>query len=126
MKVVRTVVVVDRGNLIDSQEWAAMHETYVSAIRGVVHPPGNDKFVIRRKTRKISASGARSNQWMRNGVVPIRDQFLGKLREEGWEAERPVGLERGSLALQQVHEKANVLFKDYPDKTGFRLDDQNW
>src|SRR5215831_9210868 len=126
MKVLRTVVVLDRGDLIDGQEWASMHEAYVSAIRKVVHPPGNDKFVIRRKARKISASGAPSDQWMRNGVGPIRDQFLANLSDAGWEAERPVGLERGSPALKRVHEEANVVLKDYPSKRDFRLDDQDW
>jgi hypothetical protein len=126
MKFVRTVVVFDRGNLLDSEQWAAMHGTYVNALRGVVHPPGNDKFVIRKKTKKVTASGALSNQWMRKGVVPIRDQFLANLKNSGWDAEKPVELERGSPALERAHERADVVLKDYPGKRNFRLDDHDW
>ncbi len=75
MKFVRTVIVFDRGTLLDSEQWAAMHESYVKALRGVVHPPGTDKFVIRRKTRKLTASGAPSRQWIRSGVAPIKDEY---------------------------------------------------
>src|SRR5439155_2307117 len=49
MKFVRTVVVFDRGGLIESEPWARVHETIVTAVQRIVHPPGNDRFVIRRK-----------------------------------------------------------------------------
>ena len=126
MKFVRTVVVFDRGNLLDSQQWATMHETYVNALRGVVHPPGNDRFVIRKKTKKLAASGKASTQWMRNGVVPIKDQFFANLKKAGWHAEEPARLAGSSSDLQRAHEKADVLFKEYPGKRDFRLDDQDW
>ncbi len=82
MKFVRTVVVFDRGNLLGSEQWAKMHESYVSALRGVVHPPGNDRFVIRKRMRKVNAAGLPTTQWMRNGVVPIKEQFLTKLETD--------------------------------------------
>ena len=126
MKFLRTIVVFDRGNLLDSTQWAAMHETYVNAIRGIVHPPGNDRFVIRKKTRKLTASGAKSNQWIRNGVVPIRDQFLANLKDAGWQTESPAGLITGSPALQRVQERMEDPLKDYPSNRDFRLDDQDW
>lgn len=126
MKFVRTVVVFDSGGLLDSEQWASMHKSYVEAVRGVVHPPGNDKFVIRKKTRKLTSSGVSSTQWTRNGVVPIKDQFIANLKNAGWHAEQPAGLRKGSPALQQAHEKANVLLKDFPGKREFRLEDQDW
>lgn len=126
MKFLRTVVVFDRGNLLDTSQWAAIHETYVNALRGVVHPPGNDRFVIRKKTKKLKASGEASSQWMRNGVVPIKNQFLTNLKKAGWQSEKPAGLERGSAALKKAHDKANVLLKEYPDKRDIRLGDQDW
>jgi hypothetical protein len=125
MKFIRTVVVFDRGSLIDSEQWATMHKTYVEALHGVVHPPGNGRFVIRKKIRKLTASGNPSTQWMRNGVVPIKDQFLANLRKAGWLAEKPV-VERGSPALQKAHERAAVLLKEYPSKRDFRLEDPDW
>ncbi len=126
MKFVRTVIVIDQGHLLDSAQWAAMHETYVGALQGVVHPPGNNRFVIRKKAKKLTASGKPSSQWMRNGVVPIKEQFLANLKKAGWQPEKPVGLERGSVALRTAHEKANVLLKEYPGKSDFRLGDQGW
>lgn len=39
MKFVRTVVVFDRGNLIESGEWKTMHDAMTSALTKVVHPP---------------------------------------------------------------------------------------
>ena len=126
MKFVRTIVVFDRGGLLDSEQWAAIHKTYVKALRGIVHPPGNDKFVIRKKTRKRSISGASSNQWMRNGVMPIKDQFLANLKNAGWHVEKPAGLDIGSTALQKAHERTDVSLKEYPGKREYQLDDQDW
>jgi hypothetical protein len=126
MKFVRTVVVFDRGGLLDSQQWADMHESYIKALSGVVHPPGNDTFVIRKKIKKRTASGAPSGQWTRNGVVPIKNQFLSNLKDAGWHAEEPAGLEKGSAALQQAHQRADVLLKEYPGKRDFRIEDQDW
>ena len=72
MKFLRTVVVFDRGNLLDSSQWATMHETYVNVLGGVVHPPGNDLFVIRKKTKKLKASGKASSQnGFRLASVPL-------------------------------------------------------
>lgn len=130
MKFVRTVVVFDRGSLIDSEQWATMHESYVKALRGIVHPPGNDRFVIRNKikvkTNKRTATGKPKFQWRRNGVGPIQKQFLRNLKQDGWSAERPAGLAREKKALEQAKEKAEVLLKEYPGKRDVRLDDADW
>ena len=126
MKFVRTVVVFDRGNLLDSKQWARMHEGYVAALRGVVHPPGSDRFIIRKRIKKVNAAGLPTTQWMRNGVVPIKEQFLAKLRLAGWLPEKPAGLILGSPALEQAHEKAEVLMKEYPGNRDYRLQDQDW
>jgi hypothetical protein len=90
MKLVRTIVVFDRGDLIESKPWARMHEAITSAVRNIVHPPGNDRFVIRRKIPKLNARGSRTKQWVRNGVVLIRRQFLENLTADGWRSEVPV------------------------------------
>ena len=41
MKVIRTLVVLDRGRIIDSAEWEKIHSAYTDAIRAMVHPPGS-------------------------------------------------------------------------------------
>jgi hypothetical protein len=57
MKVIRTLVVLDRGNIIDSEEWGRIHSAYTDAIRTMVHPPGSKNFTIRQKTRKLNRAG---------------------------------------------------------------------
>lgn len=126
MKFVRTVVVFDRGNLIDSEQWASMHESYVKALEAIVHPPDQDQFIIRKKMRKLDAAGNPSKQWVRNGVVPIKNQFLANLKSSGWHAERPTGLAREPHALEKAKRKAEVLLKEYPSKRDVRLDDADW
>ena len=124
MKFIRTVVVFDRGNLIDSEPWARMHETITGAVQKIVHPPGNDRFVIRRKIPKLDAHGNPSKQWVRNGVVPIKNQFLTNLKVAGWRAEMPVGLDRTVLA--KAEPTAKTALKEFPSKRDFAFDDANW
>jgi hypothetical protein len=124
MKFIRTVVVFDRGSLIDSEPWARMHETISIAVQKIVHPPGNNRFLIRRKILKPDAQGKPSKQWMRNGVVPIKRQFLEKLTEAGWRAEMPVELGRAVLAGAEP--TAKTALKEFPSKRDFVFDDANW
>ena len=126
MKFVRTVVVFDRGALIDSEHWAQMHTTYVRAIERVVHPAGNDRFAIRRKILKPQALGKKTDQWQRNGVKPIKDQFLKHLTDLGWRKEQPVGLESKSEQILAAQERARIALKEYPSKRDFSLDDESW
>jgi hypothetical protein len=117
-------VVFDRGGLIDSEPWARVHETITGAVKRIVHPPGSDRFVVRRKVPKLDARGNASKQWVRNGVGPIKRQFLENLTEAGWRAEMPVGLARRALA--QAEPTAKTALKEYPSKHDFAFDDANW
>lgn len=126
MKFVRTVVVFDRGNLIESGEWKTMHDAMTSALTKVVHPPGNDRFVIRKRARKLDARGKTTSQWMRNGVVPIREQFFGHLTDAGWQSESAVELVRHTENLESAIERARVTMKEYPSMREFHLDDEDW
>jgi hypothetical protein len=126
MKFVRTVIVFDRGALIDSAQWAQMHSTYTQALQRVEHPPGIGRFVIRRKTLKPQALGKKTDQWQRNGVKPIRDQFLKHLTDLGWRKEQPAGLESKSEQILAAQEHARAALKEYPSKRDFSLDDESW
>lgn len=116
MKFVRTVVVYDQGALVDSPHWHAIHETIVAALSRVVHPPGSDKFVIRRKARKVDVRGKVTSQWMRNGVVPIKEQFFGQLTALGWKSERKVPLAAGGNEPPSGLCFGNGVLIDYPSK----------
>jgi hypothetical protein len=124
MKLIRTVVVFDRGGLIESEQWSRMHEAISGAVQRIVHPPGSDRFVLRRKVPKLDARGKLSKQWIRNGVVPIKQQFLANLTAAGWRAEMPVGLGRAVLA--QAEPTAKTALKEYPSKRDFAWDDADW
>ena len=121
MKVVQTVVVFNQGGLIDSEPWALMHEAYTGAVRKIVHPAGNDRFVIRRKIRKRDARGNPSKQWVRNGVVPIKREFLANLTKAGWRAEMPAGL--GREMPGEAEPSTKTALWDYPSKQAIVLED---
>jgi len=46
MKVARTLVVLDRGKIIDSAEWEKIHLAYTEAIRAMIHLPGSKQFPL--------------------------------------------------------------------------------
>lgn len=126
MKMIRTVVVFDRGNVVASEDWKAAHETISQAVTKVVHPRGNDQFVIRKRSLKTDAKGHLTKQWMRNGVVPIRDQFLRHLIDAGWEPEQSVNLETKIQNMEPVTKQAELLMSEYPSGREFRLADEDW
>lgn len=119
---IRTVVVFDRGNAVASEDWKVAHSTLSQAVSKVVHPSGNDEFVIRRRSLKRDARGHPTRQWIRNGVVPIRDQFLRHLIEAGWKPEQSVDLE----AREPVKEQVPLMLSEYPSGREYRLDDDDW
>jgi hypothetical protein len=124
MKLVRTVVVFDQGGLIESEAWSRMHEVYAEAVRRIVHPAGHNKFTIRRKLPKRDSTGNPTKQWMRNGVVPIKQQFLKNLTEAGWRAETPVRQSgQGAAADAEV---LRAALREYPSKQHFSFDEATW
>src|SRR5713226_7261299 len=124
MKTVRTIVVFDQGGMTEGQEWAKMHESYTRAVQEIVHPSGQKRFVLRRKSRKPDAHGNPSKHWFRNGVVPIKERFIANLLKQGWRAEMPVGLYRE--ALEEAGPETKTALVEYPSKQVFAFDDANW
>lgn len=89
MKWCRTLVLFDKGDVISSEGWKAVHTGYVRAIRRIDHPIGSGKLTLREKRR------LKNGQWQRNGVGYLRSRFLGFMtNEEGWHAEAVVDLSR--------------------------------
>jgi len=115
MKVIRTVVVLDRGGVIDSAEWGKIHSTYTDAIRAMVYPPGNKVFTMRKKARKLNKKGKPTTQWNRNGVTSIKRQFLDELLKRNWRLEEPLNI--SVLAeTYRASKEAEELFLEYPSK----------
>lgn len=93
MKLIRTVIVFDRGDLARNDGWAETYRTYSDVIRRMVNPPGGDRFRIRAKTRKVDSQGRKTSQWNRNGVLPIKNQFFEGMANAGWKTEQMVSLD---------------------------------
>lgn len=90
MKWLRTLILFDKGNVVTSNDWRTVHESYVRAIGGIDFPKGSGFFKIREKTRI-----AGTNQWNRNGVNYLRAYFLELMTtQEGWSTEGSVDLSR--------------------------------
>lgn len=126
MKVVRTVVVFDHGGLVSSKEWEIAHQNYTGAIARIVHPQGNDRFVMRRRTLKLDARGKPSGQWMRNGVVPIRNQFLERFEQLGWKAEQSVELGKPAEKVENAGITPAAYLKEYPSLRDYNVNDADW
>lgn len=83
MKWLRTLVLFDKGDIVSGSDWEALHAAYVRAIERVEHPKGTGKLKLRKKVFD-KASG----QWDRNGVLPLKTQFLRSMVEdENWRSE---------------------------------------
>lgn len=89
MKWLRTLILFDQGNVIASEDWKALHESYVRSIASIDFPEKSGALTLKRKLR--GADG----QWRRNGVNYLKDRFIRHIIDiEKWEAEASVNLER--------------------------------
>lgn len=87
MKWIRTIILFDRGDVISSDEWRRLHESYIRAIQSIDHPKGSGTLTLRLK-QKLPGK-----QWKRNGVNYLKTRFLESMTgSEGWKAEGEVPL----------------------------------
>ncbi len=109
MKLNDTFVMFDRGQLIHTKEWDKAYTAIASAIADMSWPPeSKDGLVIPRivsinpdsqytnkrgklVTWKGGSKKAKKKKTLRNGVVPLRQQFRANLEaSSGWRAEEPL------------------------------------
>ena len=101
MKWLRTLIIFDKGDVISSPDWKAVHESYVRSIASVQFPEDSGTLTLRRKLRRPD------KKWNRNGVGYLRKAFLDHIvTVEGWKAE--VGFDVGQS------NKPPIL-KSFPD-----------
>lgn len=87
MRWLRTLVLFSAGGIVSSQDWQAVHESYVRSIESIDHPVGSGSLTLRRKVKLPNG------QWQRNGVGYLRRRFLDHIvRTEGWHPEGGVDL----------------------------------
>jgi hypothetical protein len=105
MKWLRTLVLFDQGQVMRSDDWKSVHESYVRAITRIDHPQGAGTLKLRRKVKENA-------QWKRNGVNYLRSRFLGHMvDEEGWKSEGGVDLAR---------DRRQPAIKLYPSLESYR------
>lgn len=81
----RTILVIDKGEISKTSDWNRLHESYVRAIKRIDSPENSGLLTIRKKTRRGDG------QWNRNGVTYLKNRFLKHMQvDERWEIESPV------------------------------------
>lgn len=106
MKWLRTLILFDEGGVMDSPDWASVHQSYVRAIEYIDHPLGKKTLTLRRKFQLDNG------QWLRNGVDYLKLRFLEHMtKDEGWHKEGRVDL---------ASDRAQPKIKLYPSKEGYQ------
>ena len=113
MRWLRTMVLFDKGNVMNEPGWDALHSSYVRSIQAIENPRGTGSFTIRERT-PIPRQGREQQKFERNGVVSIKKQFYDHLTTvEGWQKEE--GLDFG-----QGREDLEVPLTLYPSREPYR------
>lgn len=103
MKWLRTIIVFDRGRVVSSQDWKAIHTSYVRSIASIEFPRGSGLLKLRRKSLKPPVRGKPpgSDKWLRNGVGYLRAEFLSHIVEkERWRKEVGFSLAKSRRAMK--------------------------
>lgn len=79
MQFVKMEVLIDKGGFSKSEIWKTLQNHILESIKAVVWPPGSDNFTIYPQSGKKRGEG--------NGVKPIKDSFMAKLTQHGWQLE---------------------------------------
>jgi hypothetical protein len=105
MKWLRTIILFDKGSIVQSPDWISVHESYVRAINSIDYPIGSGTLTLRQKRRLPNG------QWQRNGVGFLRKRFLDfMINSENWQCE-------GSVALARDRDQTPLLL--YPSMESY-------
>ncbi|MCY0910301.1 hypothetical protein [Massilia antarctica] len=90
MKWLRTLVLFNEGDIMSTEGWRTVHQSYKNAIESIQHPAHSGSLTIRKKALRPD-----STQFNRNGVGYLRSNFLRNMVEvENWRPEGNVDLGR--------------------------------
>ncbi|MGD0013444.1 MAG: hypothetical protein ABSD56_03315 [Bryobacteraceae bacterium] len=76
MRIVRTETLISRGHYARSAHWRHTRKTIRDAAKSCCWPPGSGSFTIYPESGKKRGKG--------NGVLPIKREFIGSLKDRGW------------------------------------------
>jgi len=116
-----TFILINQNAVAESGGWEHSHSAIQTAISRMSWPPDSDRGVViprivtvkpgqeytNQHGKQITLKG-RDSKTLRNGVVPLRQQFRTKLETSGWRAEEPLSLKdyfeqiRANKTLAQI------------------------
>jgi len=82
VRIIRIERLIDAGGFSTSREWEIIQSHIIQAIQKVEWPPGSGSFTLRQESGKKRGEGS--------GVTPIKDAFVQRLSELGWDPETKV------------------------------------
>ncbi|WP_103334471.1 hypothetical protein [Pseudotabrizicola formosa] len=93
MKWLRTLILFERGGVLESPDWGDLHQSYLRAIAKIDNPRGSGRLKLREKVRQPNG------QWSRNGVNYLKARFLEHMKgDEGWLPEGLVQLKSEAIS----------------------------
>lgn len=81
MKIIDVVILKSCGSYAPSDHWKRTREQIHNAVKGCEWPVGSGSFTIYPESGKLRNMG--------NGVIPIRNEFVRRLKADGWRIEGP-------------------------------------
>lgn len=106
MRWLRTIVIFDKGGVVNGADWATVHESYVRSIQAIDNPEGSGTLTLRRKAKLPNG------QWRRNGVNYLRARFLHHMvSDEKW-------LPEGAVEMPQ--DRVQPELSRYPSREPYR------
>ena len=84
MKLVSMEILIDKGPFSSSTDWQEIKTQISQAIKAVEWPPGSGSFAIHKQSGKKRGEGS--------GVKPIKEAFMAKLEDFGWNLETRVDI----------------------------------
>jgi hypothetical protein len=73
MKLLRTLIVFDQGDIARSTDWQTIYQSYAAAIRSIDFPEGSGKLKLRCRIKDSDG------KWIRNGVSYLKNRFVSAM-----------------------------------------------
>ncbi len=84
MKIVRIERLIDVGQFSSSNDWKQIEKHVTQSIKSIEWPLGSGSFTLYKQSGKKRGEG--------NGVKPIKDACMDRLKSLGWQLETPVDI----------------------------------
>jgi hypothetical protein len=134
LKLNNSFVLIDRGEISKTDDWAKSHTAIDDAIKKMVWPTGTKDGLVIPRIVSVKNGVAYTDLegtakvWdkakpltLRNGVVPLRQLFRTNLEKSGWKAEEPLSLQ-GYFEKIRADKNLAQIFR-YPEPAADAIHD---